>query len=58
MNRLCGFLVAACSTLVAAAAPAPAGAAQPVDYPQRPIKLLVGASPGGTTDTLARAIAG
>jgi tripartite-type tricarboxylate transporter receptor subunit TctC len=27
------------------------------DYPSRPIKLLVGASPGGTTDTMARAIA-
>ncbi len=45
------------ATLIAAVAPAPASAAQPVDYPQRPIKLLVGASPGGTTDTLARAIA-
>jgi tripartite-type tricarboxylate transporter receptor subunit TctC len=33
---------------------------QPVcaeDYPSRPIKLLVGASPGGTTYTMARAIA-
>ena len=27
------------------------------DYPSRAIKLLVGASPGGTTDTMARAIA-
>jgi tripartite-type tricarboxylate transporter receptor subunit TctC len=27
------------------------------DYPARPIKLLVGASSGGTTDTVARAIA-
>ncbi len=27
------------------------------DYPTRPIKLLVGASAGGTTDTMARAIA-
>lgn len=26
-------------------------------YPSRPIKILVGASPGGTTDTMARAIA-
>jgi len=28
------------------------------DYPAHPIKLLVGAPPGGTTDTIARAIAG
>src|SRR3982074_1338451 len=27
------------------------------DYPSRRIKLMVGASPGGTTDTMARAIA-
>jgi tripartite-type tricarboxylate transporter receptor subunit TctC len=27
------------------------------EYPSRPIKLLVGAPPGGTTDTMARAIA-
>lgn len=27
------------------------------DYPSKPIKLLVGASPGGTTDAMARAIA-
>jgi len=27
------------------------------DFPSRPIKLLVGAPPGGTTDTIARAIA-
>jgi tripartite-type tricarboxylate transporter receptor subunit TctC len=32
----------------------PSGAA---DYPTRPIKLLVGASAGGTTDTMARTIA-
>jgi tripartite-type tricarboxylate transporter receptor subunit TctC len=28
------------------------------DYPSHPIKLIVGAPPGGTTDTIARSIAG
>ncbi len=31
--------------------------AQSEEYPSKPIKLLVGASAGGTTDTMARAIA-
>src|SRR5437868_15091068 len=33
------------------------GVAQGDEYPSKPIKLLVGASAGGTTDTMARAIA-
>jgi tripartite-type tricarboxylate transporter receptor subunit TctC len=33
------------------------GPASAADYPTRPIKLLVGASAGGTTDTMARTIA-
>jgi tripartite-type tricarboxylate transporter receptor subunit TctC len=33
------------------------GPADAADYPSRPIKLLVGASAGGTTDTMARTIA-
>jgi len=32
-------------------------AARAEDYPARPIKILVGATAGGTTDTMARAIA-
>jgi tripartite-type tricarboxylate transporter receptor subunit TctC len=44
------FLIA---SLLCAAAPI----ARADDYPSRPIKILVGASPGGTTDTMARAIA-
>jgi tripartite-type tricarboxylate transporter receptor subunit TctC len=42
----------ACLALLAAQA------ARADDYPSRTIKLLVGAPPGGTTDTIARAIAG
>ena len=34
-----------------------AGATRAEDFSSKPIKLLVGASPGGTTDTMARAIA-
>jgi len=32
-------------------------AARAEDFPARPIKILVGAPAGGTTDTMARAIA-
>src|SRR5215470_16489480 len=44
-------LIALCALLPASQ---PLGAD---DYPSRPVKLLVGAPPGGTTDTMARAIA-
>jgi tripartite-type tricarboxylate transporter receptor subunit TctC len=47
--------LAAC--LIAGLLCAPAQIARADDYPSRPIKLLLGASPGGTTDTMARAIA-
>ena len=43
--------------LTAALLPASSLATWADDYPSKPIKLLVGASPGGTTDTMARAIA-
>src|ERR1044071_8815970 len=42
---------------IAALPSAPLLIAHADDYPSKPIKLLVGASPGGTTDTMARAIA-
>ncbi len=57
MNRVCGAVVAAIGVLAAAVMLAPSSAAQGVNYPSRPIKLMVGASAGGTTDTMARAIA-
>ena len=43
--------------LIAALVSASPMKARADDYPSKPIKLLVGASPGGTTDTMARAIA-
>jgi tripartite-type tricarboxylate transporter receptor subunit TctC len=49
--------LAALAILIAALLPASCLAARADDYPSKPIKLLVGASPGGTTDTMARAIA-
>ena len=44
--------------LALAAAALPAKQARADDYPSRTIKLVVGAPAGGTTDTMARAIAG
>ncbi len=44
------FLLAACSALAIVAG---AAAAQ-TDYPQRPVRIMVGASPGGGTDVIAR----
>jgi len=49
--------LAAFALLLAALFAATPLAAWAEDYPSKPIKLLVGASPGGTTDTMARAIA-
>jgi tripartite-type tricarboxylate transporter receptor subunit TctC len=45
------------AVLLAAVCLAGLTTAQAETYPSRPIKLLVGASAGGTTDTMARAIA-
>ena len=57
MNRICSAVVAAIGALSTAVTLAPPTTAQVANYPSRPIKLLVGASAGGTTDTMARAIA-
>jgi tripartite-type tricarboxylate transporter receptor subunit TctC len=43
--------------VIAALLPASSRTTGADDYPSKPIKLLVGASPGGTTDSMARAIA-
>jgi tripartite-type tricarboxylate transporter receptor subunit TctC len=48
----CAFHVISICCLLLAAPPLQAD-----DYPSRPIRLLVGAPPGGTTDTMARVIA-
>jgi len=48
---LAGFMVAACCAAASAAA------AQPADYPNRPIRLVVSAAPGGSSDGAARVIA-
>src|SRR4249919_879885 len=52
MPRLTTFAL-----LTAALLPGASSTTWADDYPSKPIKLLVGASPGGTTDTMARAIA-
>src|SRR5688572_31280298 len=44
------------SILLAVAVALP-GAGRAEEFPSRAIKILVGAPPGGTTDTIARAIA-
>jgi tripartite-type tricarboxylate transporter receptor subunit TctC len=51
------FLRRALPALVAASVLLPSGPLGAQDYPSRPIKLLVGAPAGGTTDTIAREIA-
>lgn len=61
MNRSRFIRLAASATFSAALVGATAGLASPAalaqsTFPSQPIKLIVGASPGGTTDTLAREV--
>jgi len=49
-------LPAICLWAALAAVAAPAAQAQPGAYPSRPIKMVVGWSPGGATDLLARMV--
>ena len=51
------FLLARCAALAALTLAALPGGAEPAPYPDKPMRILVGASPGGGTDILARVLA-
>src|SRR5262245_27067077 len=55
LQHMSGFAVG--GLVIAGVLLAATSAARAQDYPSRPVKILVGASPGGTTDTMARAVA-
>lgn len=57
MNPFQGASLATSALLIAGLLGSSLTAVRADDYPSKPIKLLVGASAGGTTDTMARAIA-
>lgn len=48
---------AALASAVSLGAAAPAGAGEAPGYPQRPIRVIIDFSPGGLSDTMARAVA-
>jgi tripartite-type tricarboxylate transporter receptor subunit TctC len=51
-----GSAIAASCVIAAAAVIAPAAHAQTASYPTKPIRYIVGYTPGGTADMLARAV--
>jgi hypothetical protein len=57
MFRVPGLMITTSALLIAVLSLSSSLAIGADNYPSRPIKLMVGASPGGTTDTMARAIA-
>ena len=50
-------LFLATTLAVALAGAAPFGAAQAQDFPSKPVTIVVGVPPGGSTDLVARATA-
>src|SRR5262249_40107467 len=57
MRLFCKTLSVPFAAMAVIAGLATGSVAQTGDYPTRPVKILVGASPGGTTDTMPRPIA-
>jgi tripartite-type tricarboxylate transporter receptor subunit TctC len=56
LSRL-GAVSLAITVTALLAVPAPAAAQQPLDYPVKPIRMVVPQSPGSASDTLARVLA-
>lgn len=55
--RACGRKLQSCCTVAVAVCLLAAQAAAAADYPTKPINLLIGSTPGGSTDVLGRVLA-